>query len=208
MQFLNSEKILCISPHPDDTELSISGSIMKFNHTKFDILCLTSGSKGDPTSSTKRLDEVRNFWNGVTNVKLIFSDNHFSNEKSQEEWLNYIDKILDNENYDMIICPSKIDSHFEHILFYNVCLAAIRHRSISFLTYNTISTQRNWIPNIHIDITENFNTKWEKLTSSFTSQKKHRYFDKETFESFHTDFLSRKKGLKYTEHFCNELIFS
>ena len=40
MQFLNSEKILCISPHPDDTELSISGSIMKFNHTKFDILCL------------------------------------------------------------------------------------------------------------------------------------------------------------------------
>lgn len=208
MQFLNSEKILCISPHPDDVELSMSGSIMKFSDTKFDILCLTSGSEGDSTSSNKRLDEVKNFWNGINNVKLIFSENKFSNEKSQEKWLNYIDQIINEDDYDVLICPSKYDSHFEHVLFYNVCLSATRDKPISFLTYNTISTQRNWIPNIHVDITENFDTKWKRIVSSFISQKKHAYLEEETFESFHTDFSSRKKGVKYTEHFCNEIIFS
>jgi len=208
MQFLNSKKILCISPHPDDVELSMSGSIMKFSDTKFDILCLTSGSEGDPTSSNKRLDEVKNFWDGINNVKLIFSENKFSNERSQEKWLNYIDQIINEGNYDVLISPPKYDSHFEHVLFYYVCLSATRDKPISFLTYNTISTQRNWIPNIHVDITENFDTKWQRIASSFISQKKHAYLEEETFESFHADFSSRKKGVKYTEHFCNEIIFS
>ena len=98
MLFLNTKKILCISPHPDDIELSMSGTIFKYSETSFDILCLTSGSKGDSTSSSKRIDEVKNFWEKIDNVNLIFSDVSFSNEKSEEEWLNYLDSILDKNN--------------------------------------------------------------------------------------------------------------
>ena len=58
MQFLNCKKVLCLSPHPDDVELSMAGTILKFTDTHFDILCLTSGSKGDTTSSKNRFDEL------------------------------------------------------------------------------------------------------------------------------------------------------
>ena len=208
MLFLITKKILCISPHPDDIELSMSGTIFKYSETSFDILCLTSGSKGDSTSSSKRIDEVKNFWEKIDNVNLIFSDVSFSNEKSEEEWLNYLDSILDKNNYDMIISPPKHDSHFEHVLFYNVCLASIRHKPVSLLTYNTISTQKNWIPDIFVDITTNYDQKWERINSCFISQKSHRYLEKQTFESFHSDFNSRKKGIKYTERFCSEVMFT
>ena len=54
--------VMAIGAHPDDIELSMSGTIFKYSETSFDILCLTSGSKGDSTSSYKRIDEVKNFW--------------------------------------------------------------------------------------------------------------------------------------------------
>ena len=208
MQFLNCKKVLCLSPHPDDVELSMAGTILKFTDTHFDILCLTSGSKGDTTSSKNRFDEVKDFWNGINNVNLIFSEINFSGDKTEEEWLNYIDSTLCNSDYDMILSPSEHDSHFEHILFYKVCLASIRDKSISFLTYNAISTLKNWIPDLIVDITKNYDEKWKRIKSSFSSQKNHLYLEEDGFNSFHSDFNSRKKGIKYSEHFCSEIIFT
>ena len=42
MKFLNLEKVLCISPHPDDVELAMMGTIMRHQETRFDVLCLTN----------------------------------------------------------------------------------------------------------------------------------------------------------------------
>ena len=38
MEFLNKKAVLCISPHPDDTEYSMMGTIAQFTDTKF--ICL------------------------------------------------------------------------------------------------------------------------------------------------------------------------
>ena len=43
MKFLNLEKVLCLSPHPDDVEIGMMGTIFRHDETKFDILCLTKG---------------------------------------------------------------------------------------------------------------------------------------------------------------------
>ena len=43
MKFLNLNKVLCISPHPDDVEVGMMGSVIKHKDTHFDILCLTKG---------------------------------------------------------------------------------------------------------------------------------------------------------------------
>ena len=56
--------------------------------------------------------------------------------------------------------------------------------------------------------TTNYDQKWERINSCFISQKPHRYLEKQTFESFHSDFNSRKKGIKYTERFCSEVMFT
>ena len=41
MKFLNLDKVLCLSAHPDDIEYGVLGSMIKFKDTQFDILVLT-----------------------------------------------------------------------------------------------------------------------------------------------------------------------
>ena len=43
MKFLNFNRVLCLSPHPDDVEYSMLGTIIKHSSTTFDVLCLTKG---------------------------------------------------------------------------------------------------------------------------------------------------------------------
>ena len=42
MKFLNYDKVLCLSPHPDDVEYGMLGTMMKYKDTKFDIIVLLS----------------------------------------------------------------------------------------------------------------------------------------------------------------------
>ena len=60
MKFLNFNKVLCLSPHPDDVEYSMGGTVIKHTDTHFDILCLTQGGDCDETTSSSRLKEVKN----------------------------------------------------------------------------------------------------------------------------------------------------
>ena len=43
MKFLGFNKVLCLAPHPDDVELGIGGSIIKYCDTHFDMLTLSGG---------------------------------------------------------------------------------------------------------------------------------------------------------------------
>jgi LmbE family N-acetylglucosaminyl deacetylase len=47
MKLLQFNKVLCLSPHPDDVEYSMSATIKKFCNTQFDVLCLTKGTSTD-----------------------------------------------------------------------------------------------------------------------------------------------------------------
>ena len=83
MKFLNFNRVLCLSPHPDDTEYSIAGVILKHQDTYFDILCLTQGGDCDSTTSADRIHEVVNSWatTNATNYSLHFSDVKFLNDR-------------------------------------------------------------------------------------------------------------------------------
>ena len=117
MKLLYFNRVLCLSPHPDDVEYSMSGTILGCTDTIFDIICLSNGGDCDTTTGTSRLDEVKNFWSGVDNVNLHFSDCNFLREKKEEEWVNWIEtKFLKEISYDCIFTTSAIDSHFEHQL--------------------------------------------------------------------------------------------
>ena len=59
MKFLNFNKVLCLSPHPDDVEYSMGGTIIKYTDTHFDILCLTH--VGIVTGKHNTLLKFKNF---------------------------------------------------------------------------------------------------------------------------------------------------
>ena len=46
-KFLNANRVLCLSPHPDDIEYGALGIMYKFKDTQFDILTISIGGKFD-----------------------------------------------------------------------------------------------------------------------------------------------------------------
>ena len=209
MQLLNFDRVLCLSPHPDDVEYSMAGTIIKFNDTIFDVLCLSHGGDLDLTTNSSRVNEVRDVWltANCNNVNLHFSDNKFLKEREEDAWVNFIEtNYLRLNNYDCIMTTSQIDSHFEHKLICNLGPALTRglwpNRTspISLIEYKSPSTLDNWIPNMFIDISNVYDIKLNMLTK-FKSQQHHAYFDRAVLNAFHSNYQCAKKNMLITEQF-------
>lgn len=208
-KFLGFNKVLCLSPHPDDVEYSMGGTIIKHSNTQFDVLCLTQGGDCDVTTDNSRLNEVRNSWKStnINNVNLYFSPNKFLKEKGEDEWVNYIEiNFVNKNNYDCICTPSLNDSHFEHKVVCNLGWPLTRVKSISLVEYCSPSTLETWVPNTFIDISLVYNKKVNML-KQFTSQQHRSYFSLDTIKGFHTNFQCSKKGTPIVEQFNLKQLF-
>ena len=65
MKFLGMDKVVCLSPHPDDIEYSLSGTVLKYYETTFYVLSLTKGGAPGFDVSNEKFDrrgEVDEFW--------------------------------------------------------------------------------------------------------------------------------------------------
>ena len=108
--------ILAIGAHPDDVELSCSGTIAKEidNGKKVGILDLTRGELGTRGSAEIRDQEARNAAEilGVSvRENLGFKDGFFTNdEKHQLE----IIKIIRKYRPDVVLCNAIHDRHIDH----------------------------------------------------------------------------------------------
>ena len=201
MKFLGFDKVLCLSPHPDDVEFGMMGTILKYIDTHFNILCLSSGGDFDNTTGQNRLQEVQNIWSNQSNVTLHFTKLKLLKELSHDAWINFIESLFTKQGeYDCLFVPTKEDSHFEHKIVNELAFPLTRIKGISILEYRTPSTLDSWSPNTFTDITKYFNEKYNKLML-FESQKDRWYFQEDLLKSFHSNFQSYKKGIKYAEQF-------
>ena len=206
MKFLNFDRVLCLSPHPDDVEYSMLATIKKNSDTKFDIFCLSrGGAKGfDVTNEQDRQKEVFDVWGKLhcKNIKLLFfADSDYIEDKNEPAWINYIEKtFLEKYDYDCIFIPPSLDSMYEHRFVNKFGDALVRKSAISLVEYKTVSTLNSWIPNMFCDVTNFYDKKLEAL-KMFKSQNKKLYFQKLTLDSFHSNFQCRKRGKKFVEQF-------
>ncbi len=203
MKFLNFNRVLCLSPHPDDVEYSMAGLILKYGDTQFDILCLTQGGDCDSTTSTYRQQEVVNVWNqsGAWNYKLYFSDTKYLKDKGVDQWINYIETNFTNQfNYDCIMTTSQYDSHFEHVEVSSFAPALARIKPYSIIQYRSPSTLEKWTPNLFVSLGEFYEIKKTMLTE-FKSQLHHEYFSNMVLDGFHTNFQCMKKGEGFVESY-------
>jgi LmbE family N-acetylglucosaminyl deacetylase len=198
-KFLGFNKVLCLSPHPDDVEYSMSGTIMKYNGTHFDVVTLTNGGDFDKTNSQPRTNEVTNFWDSIDNVSLQFGINNSFKHMDEAAWINYIETNY-LFNHEAILLTSEHDSHFEHRLLSKFGYALTRVKPISLIEYMSPSTQRTWQPNLFINIKEQYKQKEHRL-ELFKSQQNRSYFQKEQIKGFHTEFQCSKKNIMLTEQF-------
>ena len=199
MKFLEFNKVLCLSPHPDDVEYSMAGAILKCKNTHFDILTLTSGGDHDLTNDQPRCTEVVNFCENVDNVSLFFGKNSSFKTMDEASWVNFIEKKF-LKDHDAICLPSNHDSHFEHRFTSNFGYALTRVKPISLIEYMSPSTQRSWQPNTFINIEEEYSIKKRKL-KQFVSQKERSYFHDKQVDGFHFEFQCAKKNIFLVEQF-------
>ena len=203
MKFLNFNRVLCLSPHPDDTEYSIAGVVLKHPDTHFDILCLTEGGDCDVTTNYTRQTEVCNAWANalIDNYTLHFSDAKFLKQRGIDEWINYIESNFTKKyDYDCILTTSEYDSHFEHVLVSSFAATLARVKPYSIIQYKSPSTLENWIPNLFISLDDLYDIKKEML-QAFKSQIHHEYFSEFVLNGFHTNFQCMKKGRSYVESY-------
>lgn len=203
MKLLGFNNVLCISPHPDDVEYSMLGTILKNSETNFYLLQLAQGGDCDQTTGELRLREVENVWKlaDTNNLTIINTDHKFIKELTEEKWINYIESVLEKYGpFNSIFIPNETDSHFEHRFISGFGPALIRNSKISLIQYYTPSTQDNWDPNYYMNIEDQYETKLNAL-KGFTSQQHRYYFREDVLRSFHSDFQCAKKGIHFVEKY-------
>lgn len=197
MKFLDMDRVLCLSPHPDDIELSAAGTILRCEDTHFISVICSIGSRGDSTSDYNRFKECKQFWEGTSNISIKLVGN-FITDQTISELITSIEDIF-GDDFEGILMPTAIDSHQEHQIINKVGLALARARKISVLEYRSPSTIDSWYPNLFVDIKE---TEEEKISrmKTIVSQNK-MYTGKEYLKASHIHLPSYKKNYRPVEQF-------
>ena len=222
MKLLNYDKVLCLSPHPDDIEYGALGTIMKYKDTKFDIVVLSEGGDFDITTKIERQDECRKVWRNIDNIEGHFiEDSKFIKDKDEDEWVNLLENKFNISSYNCIITTSPNDSHFEHRMVSDFTYALIRRSKCGLIQYKSPSTLDGWTPNFFVDLMvlaqrhredgHSHNThvmfsaflwyiKVNKL-AMFESQKGKSYFSDESIKSFHSNYQCSTRDMTSVESF-------
>tara|TARA_R110002126_G_scaffold71913_5_gene179929 strand:+ start:236 stop:880 length:645 start_codon:yes stop_codon:yes gene_type:complete len=204
---VNDKKILCLSPHPDDAEISIAGMTKKYNNSIFEIYVFSIGNENEgKMAGSFRLTEVENFWKifDSTNTNVIPSGVNYVTSLNEGAWISKIEKTLDIKSYDIILVPTACDNHFEHRIVNNIGRSLSRSHPVSLIEYQTPSTRVEWQPNFYIENgREIFTLKSNALASAFRGQIENQraYFRKDYMEIFSKCSNCTRKGMGYVEKF-------
>ena len=199
MKFLNFNKVLCLSPHPDDVEYGMLGTILKHKDTEFQILNVSRGGDFDESSTIKRHEECKLIWNEVDNLKGNFTKFVHIKDHCEDELINHIETDYDTD-YECILVPPSLDSHFEHRVVNQLAFPLVRRSKCGIISYRTVSSLEKWIPNLFIDIEKEYDTK-KRLLNYFKSQNNKSFFNKGPLDSFHKNYQCSKRGIEFVESF-------
>lgn len=203
--------VLLLSPHPDDVEYSMSGTVFSNPSVNFYIGIMSEGGQYDKTKGDQeiRFVEVTEFWRGVKNVKFLFAQKRPITNTPMDAMIQLIEMHLENTKIcpDMIFVPALPDSHREHELVSLAGNALVRKEKLSLVQYRTPSTLPEWTPNWYVDIEKVIDRKLERL-ACFSSQNKRKYYMDENIKAFHQDYYAQKRGVKFSEQFKIINLFS
>jgi LmbE family N-acetylglucosaminyl deacetylase len=162
------KSILAVGAHPDDIELGCAATLglHKLKGDKVYLLVLTRGeASGSPEIRT---DECQRSLEILGADGLFFGDLGDTMVQDGRETIDAIEKVVDMVNPDIVYAPTLKDTHQDHRNTGRATLSACRRCKI-ILLYEGASTQRDFTPQVFVDITSTFGLKL-KMTKVFGSQ--------------------------------------
>jgi LmbE family N-acetylglucosaminyl deacetylase len=160
--------VLAVGAHPDDIELGCSGTLAlhKAHGDKVYLLVLTRGeASGD---AKVREGECRKAAKILGADCLFFGELEDTKVHDGRETIDIIEKIIDEVKPDIIYAPTRKDTHQDHRNTGNAVLSAGRRCKL-ILLYEGASTQRDFVPQVFVDIKDTFDLK-RKVIRVFGSQ--------------------------------------
>lgn len=160
--------VLAVGAHPDDVELGCSGALAlhKMNGDKVYLLVLTKGEASGDIEVRER--ECRRAAEILGVDGLFFGGLKDTEVHDGRETIDIIEKIIDKVKPDVIYAPTSKDTHQDHRNTGYATLSAGR-RCKMILLYEGASTQRDFTPQVFVDIEKTFELK-KKVTRVFGSQ--------------------------------------
>lgn len=160
--------VLAVGAHPDDVELGCAGTLAlhKLNGDRVYLLVLTKGEASGDIEVRER--ECRKAARMLGLDGLFFGGLEDTRVHDGRESIDVIEKIIDEVKPDIIYAPTFKDTHQDHRNTGYATMSAGRGCKM-ILLYEGASTQRDFVPQVFVDITRTFELK-KKVTRVFGSQ--------------------------------------
>jgi N-acetylglucosamine malate deacetylase 1 len=197
-KFLN-KKIMVLIPHPDDEALGCSGLIHMLPPSAVTLVFITSGGKLSNKDSERdiqiRTQEAEQSAQILRSIPLFlnFPDGEIRNYKNQI--LNELTLLVDSIQPNIILSPSPIDFHSDHLNTSYLALKLLHNlRTFSLIYYEIYSALRF---NILVDITNYWKLKQKSILNYRHSlyNKPEMYVEAMLGLNAHRSLLCSKKGL-------------
>lgn len=201
------KRILAIGAHPDDIEYGCLGFLNAHcSDSEIFLLVLSEGSKNDITSSGKRIDETKSALACLKSKNIFVRAAKGIEHQNYHDIIHKIETIIDENEIDLVLTHGPHDTHQEHVLTYNMTLAACRRRKLSILRYAIVSSDNRFQPDFFFQIDQETVDLKAKMLSYHCSQGDKYYMSREYLECFHSRAYPALHDMRYCESFEIERI--
>jgi LmbE family N-acetylglucosaminyl deacetylase len=205
---ISFERILVIGAHPDDIEFGCLGYLLRSkNHAQITAYVASWGSKGDPTTGLRRIDESRRSLSVLKLKQLMFREKAGIEPSDFDEIRDELYSLIRNDDPDLILCLGPHDTHQEHRYLYQLMSSSARRSNSSIMLYGILSNTLDFQPRVFIDISEYYKEK-KRALRLLVSQRDKYYMKDEFLDIFHTHRYPNLHGVKLCESFMVERIFA
>lgn len=197
---INTSRILIISPHCDDAEVAMGGTIQKFMSTNSEIAYLGLSLCDTSNPGFSLSEEVNNYWRDVSNLKL-FDICNLPVRRFSEFRQDILDKLIKiNLSFDptLIFVNAPGDIHQDHQVVSTEVMRAFKNKTILgyYMPWNDYGINLNF----YVSLTPKNVEEAYKRLNVFRSQAQRTYFKREAHES-RSMFMGQKCGSQFAEGF-------
>jgi len=178
---IKKKKILLISPHTDDVEIAMGGSIVKFLENGNDLYyCAFSIARESvppefPSNILIKESKKVLFYLGIPEKNITILDfpvRRFQGKR--QDILEEILKLKSGINPDIVFIPNEYDFHQDHIVIYQEAMRAF-FRDTNIISYEEIWNQEKDILNLFIPLKASHIEKKIEALKFYKSQGKKAY---------------------------------
>lgn len=183
MKVFDEKRILLVGAHPDDIEISCSGTIAKYqSRTSACKSIIFAPCLEDPLNKGI-LEEYEK------SMKMLGIKEALHHNYPRDILENYIQEIRDllhnlkqSFNPEVIFCPSLNDLHQDHRAIASACQTIFRD-SATVLSYEIVRSTVNFTPNLYVSLSQ-ANMKFKlQLLKNYKTQARRSYFKPEIVKS-------------------------